>query len=189
VKNDSELLVRFIAAFERLDDLGYYRREPPPPELLVERDPDDRTSLRWCPTAISTTRDSLSVIQSRIGTLPSLFEQLALSFRWLEVDLGLCRLLPNEPAEDLKPLAETMFADPVLNETLIPARLARFAVGSENYDPICFDLNRWNARTEDCPVVRLDHESILMHDELGDAETIYGSFREMLIAVIDSVAD
>ena len=189
MKDDSELLVRFVAAFERLDDLGYYQRKPLPPELLAESDPDGRAFLRWRPAAMSTTPDSLSVIHSRMGTLPSLFEQLALSFRWLEVDLGLCRLLPNKPANDLKSLAEAMFTDPVLNETLIPARLARFALGSENYDPICFDLNQWDSATNDCPIVRLNHESILMHGELGDVETLFGSFRELVIAVINSVVD
>jgi hypothetical protein len=113
-----------------------------------------------------------------------LYETLVVSYRWPEVNLGVFRLLPNEPASDLQPLADAMFADPVLNNTFLPARYVRFALAVDAYDPICFDLNRM--AHGDCPIVRLEHESILMHDTIGACDTLFATFRECVLAVIDS---
>ena len=180
--DDAALIQRFVACFTRLDDSTFSHDEPPPQELSVGLDPIDWNSIRWQPAAISTASDAVGTIH-RVGVLPRIYEQLVLSYRWPEVDLGLCRLLPNLPANDLQPLADAMFADPVLNNTLIPNGFSRFALApNECYDPICFDLNRFT--NGDCPVVRLNHESILMHDTIGDVTTVFGSFRELMHAVL-----
>ncbi|MEM9413006.1 MAG: hypothetical protein AAGA30_17990 [Planctomycetota bacterium] len=117
--------------------------------------------------------------------MPILFETLALSYRWLAVDLGICRLLENPPAADLQPLADAMFRDPIITNTLLPAGFVRFALApNECYDPVCFDLSRM--QDDDCPIVRMNHEVILIHQVIGEVTTLYGSFRELVIAVIES---
>jgi hypothetical protein len=98
--------------------------------------------------------------------------------------LGIFRLLANNAARDLQPLASAMLSDPVLNRTLIPAGYVRFALAEDDYDPICFDLNRF--ADGDCAIVRLEHESILMHDSIGVYNTIFPTFRELVRAVVQS---
>ncbi len=188
MRTDEELLALFVAAFRELDDLFYVEKSPPPQGLPVEADLEVGSVLRWRPVEIVTAPAELSAIHSRIGSrLPQLYEELILQYRWLQVDIGVCRLVPNEPSPDLHPLADAMLEDPVLNQTLLPARFVRFALGpDESYDPICFDLNHWEPKTSDCPVVRIAHEPILMHDTLGQIETMFSSFRELVNAVIQS---
>lgn len=71
-----------------------------------------------------------------------------------------------------------------MNATLIPARYIRFAVATDSYDPICFDLN--HAMDGDCPIIRLEHESILVHDSIGESDTVFTTFRKLITAVINS---
>ena len=182
---DADLIQRFVASFERLDDNMWMRHDSPPPEeLSAGIDPEDWNRIRWRPAPIDTPRDALSILRERAGAeLPRLYEHLVLSYRWLEVELRLFRLLANPPSTELKPLADRMFADPVLNNTLIPARFVRFALAPGGcYDPICFDLNHYS--NGDCPIVRFEHESILCHDKIGDSERIFPSFRKMMQAVV-----
>lgn len=76
-----------------------------------------------------------------------------------------------------------MFADPVLNNTLVPNSFVLFGLApNECFDPICFDLNR--SANADCPVVRLNHEYVLCNDTLGEVETDFDTFRELMLAVL-----
>ena len=100
----------------------------------------------------------------------------------MSVDLEIVRLLGNPPGDSLQPLANLMTSDPVLQTTLGPKGYVRFAMASDCYDPICFDVNR--TAGDDCPIVRLNHESILMHDRIGDVSTIFDSFRDLVLAVL-----
>ena len=141
--DDTELIQRFVNCFARLDDSTFSHADPPPPEFAAGIDPDDWNAIRWRPLAMSSPIESLGAIR-RVGVLPNLYEQLATSYRWPDIDIGICRLLPNLLADDLRPLSDSMFADPVLNATLIPNGFARFALAPNGcYDPICFDLNRF----------------------------------------------
>ena len=180
--DDTELLQRFVDCFARLDDSTFTHDEPPPPELTVGLDPDDWNVIRWRPVATETSADALHVF-ANIGSLPTLYQQLILSHRWLAVDLHLFRLLGNPPATDLQPLSNLMFSDPVLTQTLVPKGYIRFGLApNSSYDPICFDLNRFDS--DDCPIVRLEHESILMHDTIGDVTTLFDTFRDLVFAVV-----
>ena len=182
MKDDAKLLQCFADCFVRLDSDVRTHCNPPLPEFVTGIDPDDWDIVLWQPAALSTPHESLDSIR-RVGVLPRLYEHLATSYRWPEVEIGVCHLLPNLPGDDLGPLGDSMFADPVLNNTLIPNGFSRFATAPNACcDPICFDLNRF--ANDDCPVVRLNHESILMHDTLGDVETVFGSFRELVHAVL-----
>ena len=78
-----------------------------------------------------------------------------------------------------------MYGDIVMNNTLLPANFVRFALApNECYDPICFDVSRMV--DGDCPVVRMNHESILSNDEIGEVTTVFDSFRSLVVAVIES---
>jgi hypothetical protein len=182
-RNDCELLDRFAQSFARIDDLIYSHDQPPPYTLADASASDDWGIIRWKPARLAVPRDGLNDLH-RVGHLPSLFEAFAESYAWLDVDLRVCRLFANPPAADLVALSNAMFADPVINNTLFPSRLVRFALASNCcYDPICFDLTRFDG--DDCPIVRLEHESILMHDRIGKRETVFDSFRDFVLTVID----
>jgi len=179
--DDAHLIDRFVGCFVQLDGSVFSHSDPPLPEFSAGIDPDDWNVIRWHPAAISTSPDALEAIRC-CGVLPTLYEQLVLSYRWPEIDIGVCCLLPNQPADDLQPLADSMFGDPVLNNTLIPNGFARFALAANDYAPICFDLNR--SVNGDCPIVRLNHESILMHDSIGNVTTVFDAFRGLMQAVL-----
>lgn len=168
MEDDAKLLSRFVATFELHDELSW---DTPPPH------PEG-----W-PVRNASPRSALSVLRVA-GHLPALFEELALSFRWPEVSLGAVRLFPNVPAVDLQPLADSMFADPVLNNNLLAAKLVRIGLSADNYDPICFDLKRM--RYDDCPIVKLDHEAILTKDRIGGFEDLFDSFRDFVVDMIES---
>lgn len=73
------------------------------------------------------------------------------------------------------------------NVTLTGTIAARIARASDVcYDSICFDVNRFS--NNDCPIVRLNHESILCNDELSDIQLLLPSFRDLIFAVLD-IAD
>lgn len=182
---DAALLQRFVNTFNELDDSIYTHLLPPADGFIAGIDPEDWNLIRWKPACLPTRRSAISAIRIA-GPLPRLYEMLALTYRWPMVDLRLLRLLPNEPASDLRPLAAAMFADPVLNNALVPAGYVRFAMAADDYDPICFDLNR--PVGDDCPIIRLEHESILMHDRIGAHSTIFPTLRELMLAVIHSAA-
>lgn len=181
--NNNELLDSFAQSFSMLDELVCSRDRPPPPALVDATPSERRRMIRWRPARLATPRVGIDGLR-RVGRLPQLFESFAQSFAWLEVDLRICRLFANPPAADFVELAAAMFADPVLNETLFPLRLVRFALAPDcGYDPICFDLSAFDG--DDCPIVRLEHESVLMHDRVGKREIMFDSFGDLLRTVID----
>jgi hypothetical protein len=182
MRDDDKLLARFVATFAQLDDLTCLPREPPPAELM-HRDPGG--GHRWCPAAIATGRDQLEALYRKIpGPFPALYERLVLSYRWLEVDLGTARLLPNTPGPRLDGLADAMLRDPVLINTLLPARLIPFGKATDVcYDPVCFDLH--SRKRDDCPIIQVEHESVLCHDRIGKTWVRYPSFRELVCETID----
>jgi len=182
-RKDSQLLDSFAQSFARMDDLFCSHNQPPPNALADAIDSDDWDIIRWKPARLDSTREGVKELR-RVGRLPSLFESFAETYSWLDVDLRVCRLFENPPAADLVTLSNAMFADPAINNTLLPLRLVRFALAPDCcYDPICFDLSAFVG--DDCPIVRLEHESILMHNRIGKRETIFDSFRDLMLTVID----
>jgi hypothetical protein len=179
---DDELLARFVATFGRLDDLMCLPSEPPPPELAT---PEQEGVDRWRPAAIRTDRDQLEALYRKVpGPFPALYERLVLSYRWLEVHLETVMLLGNPPGPTLDGLASAILRDAVLVNTLLPARLIPFGrVSGGGYGPMCFDLRA--RKRDDCPIVQVEHESVLCHDRIGETWLRYPSFRELVCETID----
>ncbi|WP_298859210.1 hypothetical protein [uncultured Gimesia sp.] len=196
--SDSKLLQQFVDSFSRLDDM--LALDGAPVELIVKRDLDewdrwqDESGCRdelefWRPLRVETNPEALETLYARIsGRFPVLYEQLVLSIRWMEVYLGVIRLLPNPPGADLTGLSKTIFDDRALTETLIPAGYVPFARAPHNYDPMCFDLNAMSARG-DCPIIQFEHESILCDLKIGEHWQRWASFRDLMSDVIFLDAD
>jgi hypothetical protein len=181
--DDDDLLRRFVASFEPLDGLEEFG--PVPKELAVEPNVEDGTSVRWQPVATLTYRELLAPIYQKLpGRFPDLYERLVLSYRWLRVHLETVMLLANPPGATFDGLATEIFCDLVLINTLIPAGFVPFGmVSGGGYDPMCFDLNA--RKHDDCPVIQIDHESVLCHDRIGKSWQRYSSFRELMFDTID----
>jgi len=131
-------------------------------------------------------REEMRSIYARIqAPFPPLYEQLVLTYRWLEVDLQTVRLLANPPGATLDGLGGEIFRDPILANVLIPRGFVPFGRATDlNYDPVCFDLN--GKRSDgDCPIVQFEHEAILCDDRIGERWIRYPSFRELMRATID----
>jgi hypothetical protein len=183
LKFDDELIRRFVATFAQLDELGCLPSAPPPPELFAGMDADG--SVCWRPAVIATPREQLHELYRRVpGPFPALYEELVLNYRWLEVDLQTARLLANPPGPTLDGLADEMLGDPVLINTLLPAGFIPFGKATDLcYDPMCFDLD--SRQGDDCPIVQLEHESILCHDKIGASWQRFPSFRDLMCETID----
>jgi hypothetical protein len=185
--SDDGLLERFVATFPQLDDLICLPNEPVPPELASPEsdDWDSWQGDRWRPAAIATGRDQLEALYHKVpGPFPALYERLVLSYRWLDVFLRTAMLLGNPPGPTLDGLAGAILRDPVLTNTLLPAGLIPFGrVSDGGYDPMCFDLNA--RKKDDCPIIQVEHESVLCHDRIGKTCLRYPSFRELACETID----
>lgn len=185
--SDKQLIQQFIDSYKRLDDL--FSLEAAPPELRPEQNLDEWDRWEedlslWEPRRINTPPDRLEPLYSRIaGQFPMMYEELVLSYRWLEVDLKVIRLFANPPGPDFKGLAEEIFQDPIIAEVLIPAGFVPFGRSSINYDPMCFDFNHLTLK-RDCPIVQFEHESILRDLKIGKHWQRWESFRDLMTEVI-----
>jgi hypothetical protein len=166
--SDDELIRRFAGTFELLDG----------------RD----TNVDWpCgrPAAIVTKRVHLEPLYRRLPRrFPDLYERLVLTYRWPVMDLQIVQLLSNPRGPTLSGLADEIFRDPVLTNTLIPTGFVPFGKATDtNYDPVCFDLN--SMTRGDCPVIQFEHEAILRHDKIGESYRRSSSFRELIYDTIE----
>ena len=179
--DDQQLVDEFVASFTRLDDVIVHSELGLPPEL--QTDWIDGFE-RWQPVAVHTERAALAAVYRRLPRrfLP-LYERLILSYRWLDVDLRLLRLLPNPPGLTLEPLIQGIVRDPIFVKVLIPKGYIPFAMASDSYDPICFDTTR-PTKHGDCPIVRFGHEPILCDEQISDSEDIKPSFRSLVVGVL-----
>jgi hypothetical protein len=186
--SDEKLLQRFVAAFESFDDMVDLDRRELPPKLQNGLDDSERAHPIWKPGAIVTDVEALKAAYKTIpARFPPLYEQLVLSYRWLEIDLrGFVALFPNPPEASLASLISKITADQLLLRVLFPLGLIPFGKAShDNYDPICFDTARRRA-DGDCPVVQIEHESVLCDDRIGDSWQRFESFRGLVESVIAS---
>lgn len=175
---DESLLIHFVASFGMADDLTAL-------DVIPTALTTDKRSLlgfpKWRPAAIETERKYLEELYKYIpGPFPSLYEQLILKFRWLDVYLDdELQLLANPPGTSLQGLADRILADRLLVSVLFPHRLIPFAKAGDSYDPICFDLSQKIADS-DSRIVRVEHESVLCDEKVGEVWTVYDSFRTLV---------
>ena len=199
---DAALIEAFVAQFTSREPLRLFRQFSLPegvgPDdvapLLVEpwhEDEDDDIGrwATWRPVRVQTPPDALATLYATVrGRLPTLYEQLILTYQWAEVDLGQYRLLPNFPPP-LDGLVKVITNDSFMFDVLSPHNLVQFGQGPDvDYDPVCFDLHRRSA-DGDCAIVKADHEEILNRERLRIVAVLAGSFRELVRDTIGRKAD
>jgi hypothetical protein len=178
-----DLLARYIASFSKLDEMVAQLDA-----LLAQlgTEPADEFGFQhWQPLPFKTEAAALELLYSELpARFPPLYEELVLSYRWAEVDLGSYKLVANPPGPDLSALLTKMVRDPNLWEMLIPAGLIQFAKGSDlDYDPVCFDT-RTRRQSGDYRIVKIDHEGILCNYRVKIVDELAPSFEQLVLDTV-----
>lgn len=189
---DAEIIERFVAGFTRGEPLMVFRDTSLPKGVNVEDlEPllltpwNERGRALWRPTAFQLAPEALGRLYESIpGPLPPLYERLIGSYYFGDVEVGLFRLLPNFPP-GFDGLVKAIKEDTVMYPVLAAGGFIQFAKGPEyDYDPLCFDTKR-RLPDGDCPIVRFDHEEILVYGRLGVATAFADGFRQLVTREID----
>jgi hypothetical protein len=143
-----------------------------------------RSSDNVAAQSATTDRAALSAFYDVVpGPLPKLFEQLLLSYRWLHVEIPEVTLFGNPPGADLSGFQQEIMSDRHLYPVLFSHKLVEFGKApGGSYDPICFDLNR--SRGRDCPIVCVNHESVLMYSKVKITSERALSFRTFAEGIV-----
>jgi hypothetical protein len=178
---DEQLLESYIATFEKLDEMIVNEFSMPPAKQLAVGEEDEYGFRRWKPIKVNTPQSQLEELYAELpARFPRLFEQLLLSYRWAEVDLGTYSLLANPPGDDLKGFFQKMSNAPDLWAALIPAGFIPFGKGADmDYDPVCFDIKS-RKQGGDCRIVKIDHEEILCNFRVKVVSELAPSFYELV---------
>lgn len=175
---------RFIASFEKLDDL--WARLDPIAERLAIGESNEYGYKRWRPIKVVSDRSLLDPIYAKLpAPFPPLFERLVLSYRWAEVDLQSFRVVANPPGSNLAGLFEQISKDKGLWDCLLPSGYIRFGKGPDiDYDPVCFDIKVRN-KQGDYRIVKIDHEEILCNNRVKVIAQLASSFEELARRTIE----
>jgi hypothetical protein len=184
---DQSLLDQFVASFGTLDgDMCASREIFPIAWELRDDESHESGEARWRPAKLDTSPSSLDPLYAKLpARFPPLYERLVLSYRWAEVDLGICRLLANPLGPDLSRLFSGMMLDKALGENLLPAGYIQFGKGPDmEYDPVCFDIGS-RSKLKDYRIVKIDHEEILCHGRVKVVAELAPSFRRFVLQTIE----
>ena len=189
MNTDAQLIEAFVASFSRSDECIVYTRDVDPVGWeLRTGEIVAGGGHRWQARRVLTHPSALNEVYAKLpAPLPPLYQQLILTYRYAEVDLGRMRLLANPPGSDLIGLLGEMFKDEALIQTLIPKGYIPFGKGPGlNYDPVCFDL-RHRTKDGDYRIVRLDHEAILCDEHLQVVGELATSFCALVLQVVGTL--
>jgi hypothetical protein len=181
-----ELIERFVASFEKLDDLAAWDGYDPGTAQLVAGPPGPYGERYWRPKKVSSEPAQLEPLYAKLpARLPHLFESLILSYRWAEVHLPALTLLANPPGPDLSGLIEGMSKNRAFWAALIPAGYIQFAKGPDmDHDPVCFDI-RSRKKNWNYGIVKIDHEKILCNNRIEVVAEIASSFKQLMEQTIE----
>jgi len=179
------LLERFVSSFEKLDCLVLDEAFDYEAWVLGHVPPGKTGCERWAPVKCKTDRQYLDALYSKLpARFPPLYELLALSYRWEEVDIRRCTLLANPAGPDLGGLFLQMSHDPTLWTQLSRSGYIPFGKGTGgDYDPVCFDLKS-RKKSADCRVVKINHEEILCNNRIKIVTEVASSFESLMLQTI-----
>jgi hypothetical protein len=187
--SDELLVERFVASFEKLDEMLVFEEEDPITLQLAIGEPDQYDFRHWRPIKVNTEVSALEPIYSKLpARFPRLFERLVLSYRWAEVDLQSYRLLANPPGPGLGGLLHEISQAPTLWRCLLEAGYIQFGKGPDvDYDPVCFDISS-RTKNGDYKIVKIDHEEILCNDRVKVVAELAPSFEQLMLRTIDEAS-
>ena len=127
--------------------------------------------------------DEIDWIDSIVNRLPAKYPPTFMSLisRYIFDDFKIDNLcfFANRGDDDWYELSQAIFCDTVIFEITSSRGFLHFARPADgSYDPVCFDIR--NRKKVDYPVVRLDHESILVSSEIEIKDSFYPSMLELM---------
>ena len=184
-EHETLLVKRFVASFEKLNDMVADSILDPVAWQLASGDPNEIGLKVWRPVNSVTDRSELESIYAKLpARFPPIYERLILSYRWAEIDLQLFTLLANPPGLDFSGLLGEMSKDQTLWDALLKSGFIQFGKGADmDYDPVCFDLTS-RKKNRDCRVVKIDHEEILSNNRVKVVAEIAESFEDLVLLTI-----
>jgi len=184
-EQQDQLLDRFVASFEKLDEMVFDDFIGPIAAQLSVGEPDEFGRKHWKPISVTKAASYLDPVYARLpARFPPLFESLVLSYRWAEVDLQSYRLMANPPGKDLGGLLREISKDAGLWDALLPAGYIQFGKGPDaDYDPVCFDIKS-RKKNGDCRIVKIDHEEILCNYHVEVIAELAPSFEQLMLDTI-----
>jgi hypothetical protein len=117
---------------------------------------------------------------------PTVYRSLVARYIFPSFEAGDVAFLGNTPeGTDYYELRDRIFSDGLLSAALLHGGYIQIGnPAGVNYDPICFVPDRGN--DDDRPLVRIDHEGILIHDELQVIKKIAPSLSHLMNLVIEA---
>lgn len=187
MKSYEKLLDRFVVSFDKFHEMIAIEDIDPVAWQLGIGEADKSGWKEWRPMKLTTPPSALEPIYAEVpARFPRLYEDLVLSYRWAEVDLGRYRLLANPPGQDLFGLLHTMSRDVVLWKALLPAGFIPFAKGPDlDYDRVCFDIGT-RRHGGDCRIVKIDHEEIICNNRIKVVAELATGFVQLVMDTIET---
>ena len=112
--------------------------------------------------------------------LPPSFASLVRRYAFRPFEWGRIRFFGNSGTDDELDLAVGTVGDSAISRTTAVAGLIHFArPAGFSYDPICFDT-RTRGKSRESPIVRLDHEAVLIKSRIDVLEQVAPSFSALL---------
>jgi hypothetical protein len=116
--------------------------------------------------------------------LPASLRSLVTRYQFAPFEIGGIRFFANAGSEDDDEMRVAIFRDPFISAATTANGFIQFARPADgNYDPICFDTSQ-HAQNREYPIVRLDHEAILIYRRIRKLQTIASSFYRFVVDVI-----
>jgi hypothetical protein len=127
----------------------------------------------------------IDAFETRLGRrLPPSFSSLMHRYAFLPFEWDAVRFLGNSGAHDEGDLVVAAARDSALWQATTKARFIQFARSpGVNYDPVCFDTTV-RRKDRESPIVRLDHETILIKDRVVVVEQLAPSFAALLESLL-----
>lgn len=167
-KTNNELVQRFVDVAKRVGEVATGN-----PVILPLDKPSD-----W-----------IEAIEQRAGLVfPGLYYLFATRFQFPEFEVGGIMFFATAPDKDENEIhvRDKILQDPNLYPTCLMNGCLQFGnLYAYNYDPVCFDTKFRKSR-EDCPIVQLDHEEILIYERIKIMKVIAPSMRSFMESVIKS---
>jgi hypothetical protein len=124
--------------------------------------------------------DWVEIITNKLPTKysPS-FMSLISRYIFDDIEVGKLWLFANRGDQNWDELSHAIFRDSMIFNFTSSNGFLHFARPVDgSYDPVCFDIR--NRKKREYPVVRLDHESILISNKIEVIEILYPSLLELM---------
>jgi hypothetical protein len=119
------------------------------------------------------------IIRRLPARFPPTFMSLISRYIFDEFEVEKLWFFANRGDQDWEELSQAVFRDKIIFKTTSTKGFLYFSRSADgSYDPICFDMR--DRKKREYPVVRLDHESILISETIKIIENVYPSLLEFM---------